>query len=126
MKKIGLVLLTFVFAFACVATVFADKGMSGKFEAKAGEEIYVCACGVGCNCGTLSKKEGTCGCGQKLVKTSVTKVDKNMVYYAVDGKELSAPQMGKYTCACGKGCNCGTVSQTPGKCGCGGDLVEVK
>jgi hypothetical protein len=28
-------------------------------------------------------------------------------------------------CACGEGCNCGTISQKPGKCGCGKDMKKL-
>ncbi|PLX98823.1 MAG: hypothetical protein C0623_11255 [Desulfuromonas sp.] len=29
-----------------------------------------------------------------------------------------------YTCACGDGCSCDTVSAKPGKCSCGKDMME--
>ncbi|MCU0796099.1 MAG: hypothetical protein MUF31_09210 [Akkermansiaceae bacterium] len=29
----------------------------------------------------------------------------------------------RYVCKCGQKCGCETVSTTPGKCGCGHDLV---
>ena len=51
---------------------------------------------------------------------------KDIVYATVDGKELSAPTQGKYACGCGEGCNCGSISQKPGKCACGKDMVKVK
>lgn len=60
-----------------------------------------------------------------MVKSTVTKVDKTKVYYTLDGKELSAPLKGKYACGCDD-CNCGSVSQKPGKCGCDKDMVKVK
>jgi len=125
MKKIILVVLSLVLVFSA-ALALADKGAKGMFNAKAGDEIYVCACGESCKCGTLAKQEGNCGCGQKLVKTTVTKVEKGKVYYKVDGKELSAPQQGKYECGCGEGCKCGFVSQQAGDCGCGKPMVKVK
>ncbi len=92
---------------------------------KAGDTIYVCGCGAGCDCGTLSSKAGKCGCGKPLVKTTVSKVEKGKVYYKVDGKELSAPATGKYVCACGPACKCGTISQKPGTCSCGKPLKKV-
>ena len=127
MKKTVLLVVSLLFVFAAVGLAFAakDKGPSGKFEAKAGDTIYVCACGDGCDCGTLALKEGKCGCGKDLVKTTVTKIDKKLVYYTVDGKEMSAPIQGKYACGCGDGCNCGFVSQKPGTCGCDKDMVKV-
>lgn len=127
MKKTVLLVVSLFFVFAVVGLACAAKGQgpNGKFAAKAGDTIYVCGCGDGCDCGTLALKEGQCGCGKDLVKTTVTKIDKKLVYYKVDGKELSAPIQGKYACGCGDGCNCGFVSQKPGKCGCDKDMVKV-
>jgi len=126
MKRFMLLVITMLSVLALSGLCFADKGTTGKFDAKVGDVIYVCSCGGGCDCGSLAKKEGKCGCGKDLVKTTVTKVDKTKIYYMLDGKELSAPLKGKYTCGCGDGCNCGSVSQKPGKCGCGKEMVKVK
>jgi len=126
MKKTVLLTLSLLFVFAAVSLVLAAKGPAGMFAAKAGDTIYVCGCGEGCACGSLGKKEGTCSCGRKLVKTTVTKVEKGKVFYTVDGKVLSAPMQGKYACGCGDGCDCGSVSQKPGgKCSCGKNMVKV-
>lgn len=125
MKRSVLMVLTLLIVGAAVSMVFAAQGPSGKFEAKAGDAIYACGCGAGCACGTLGKQEGTCSCGQKMVKTTVTKVDKGRIYYMIDGKELSAPQQGTYACGCGDGCNCGYIGQKAGTCGCGKDMVKV-
>jgi hypothetical protein len=123
MKK----LIRFCMVLSMVATLsglaFAAKGM---FTAKAGEKIFVCACGEGCKCGTLGKKNGECGCGQKMVEATVSKVEKGKVFYKVGDKEFSAPQKGTFECGCGEGCNCGFVSQKKGTCGCGQDMVKVK
>jgi len=126
MKRSVLLVVSLLFVFAAVSLAFAGKGPSGKFEAKAGDNIYVCSCGAGCDCGSLAKKEGKCGCGKDLVKTTVTRVEKGKVFYTVDGKEISAPIKGKYACGCADGCDCGSVSQKPGKCGCNKDMVKVK
>lgn len=125
MKKMILVVLSLVLVFSA-ALAFADKGTKGMFTAKAGDSIYVCACGESCKCGTLAKKDGNCSCGQKLVKATVTKIEKGKVFYKIGEKELSAPQQGKYECGCGEGCDCGFISQKEGKCGCGKDMVKVK
>jgi hypothetical protein len=124
MKKSVLLVVSLLFVFAAVSLAFAAKGASGKFDAKAGDTIYVCGCGDNCDCGTLAKKEGKCGCGKELVKTTVDKVEKGKVFYKVDGKELTAPVKGKYACGCGE-CDCGSVSQKPGKCNCDKDMVKV-
>jgi hypothetical protein len=126
MKKSILLVLSLLFVCAAVSLVFAAKGPTGKFDAKVGDAIYACGCGDGCDCGSLGKKESTCSCGQKMVKTTVTKIEKGRVYYKINGKELSAPQQGTYACGCGDGCDCGSIGQKPGKCGCDKDMVKVK
>jgi hypothetical protein len=126
MKKSILLVLSLLFVFASIGLAFAAKGPSGKFEVKAGDTIYVCGCGEGCDCGALGKKEGKCGCGKELVKTTATKVEKGKVFYKLEDKELSASIQGKYACGCGDGCNCGAISQKPAKCGCDKDMVKVK
>ena len=44
----------------------------------------------------------------------------------VAGKEKAFKTAGKYACACGEGCDCGYISQKPGKCACDKDMVKVK
>ena len=126
MKKLVLVVISLLFVFGAAGLVLADKGTKGTFEGKAGDEIYVCACGEACKCGTIAHKAGNCTCGKEMVKTTVTKVEKGNVYYNLEGKELSAPQQGKFACGCGEGCNCGFISQKAGKCSCKKDMIEVK
>ena len=84
---------------------------------KAGDEIYVCGCGKGCDCYTVSKREGKCTCSQDLVKVKVDKVEKGKAFFKQEGKEASVPLTGKYMCACGSQCDCKTISQKPGKPG---------
>lgn len=124
MKKLVLAVIA-LFVLAAAGLAFADKGTKGMFAAKAGDTIYVCGCGESCACGTMAKKEGECSCGKQLVKTTVTKVEKGKVYYQLEGKELSAPKQGKFMCGCGEGCDCGFISQKPGKCGCGKEMVKT-
>jgi len=124
MKKSVLLVLSLLFVFAAVSLAIA-KGPTGKFDAKAGDTIYVCGCGEKCECGSLAKKEGKCSCGKELVKTTVNKVEDGKVFYTLDAKELSAPAQGKYACGCGDGCNCGSISQKPGKCTCDKDMLKV-
>lgn len=125
MKKLVLAVIS-IFVLTAAGLAFADKGARGEFSAKAGDEIYVCGCGESCKCGTLAKKDGKCGCGQALVKATITKAEKGKISYKVADKEFTAPQKGKFECGCGEGCNCGFVSQKAGDCGCGKPMVKVR
>lgn len=118
-----------IFVSLCVASLllvavvaFADKALPVY---KNGNTVYVCSCGDSCDCKTMANKEGKCGCGSPLAKGVVSSVSKDKVVVKVDGKSLSFPAKAKYACGCGDGCNCGTVSQKPGKCGCGSDMKKV-
>jgi hypothetical protein len=91
---------------------------------KAGDTVYVCGCGAGCDCGSISKNVGKCGCGKDLLKPPLPG-GKRKIYYMMNGKELSAPASGKYMCACGPGCKCGTISQKPGTCSCGKPMKKA-
>lgn len=126
MKKLVFIIISLLFVCGAAGLVLADKGPKGLFEAKPGDEIYVCGCGEKCDCGTMARKEGKCSCKKDLVKATVTKVEDGKVYYTVASQELSAPQQGKYACGCGEACKCNTVSQKPGKCSCNKDLVKVE
>jgi hypothetical protein len=125
MQRFILVVFSLLILVGAASLALADKSNSGKFAGKAGDTIFVCGCGESCKCGTIGLKEGKCGCGQNLVKTTVTKVENGKVLYSLEGKSLSAPQQGKYVCGCGEGCDCGFISQKPGTCGCGKELVKV-
>ena len=123
MKKFAAVLLSLIFVFVVSGFVSAKSESEPTF--KKGDTVYVCSCGAGCDCGTVSHKAGKCSCGKDLVKTTITKIENKKLYYMVGGKELSAPAVGKYVCACGPGCDCGTISQKPGKCSCGRELKKA-
>lgn len=119
-------LLTPILLLTVALAGFALQSPSGKLDVKAGEEYYVCGC-TECGCETISTKAGKCGCGHDLVKGTVTKVEKDVALFKSAGwdKERSFHTTGKYVCACGPSCSCKTVSQKPGKCGCGHDLKKV-
>jgi hypothetical protein len=125
MKKALSVTVMVLFTLVTISAAFAEVE-NGKISLKVGDEVYVCNCGVKCPCETMSRKEGKCSCGADLVKGTVTKVEKGKAMVMVDGKERSFKTTGKYTCACGGGCPCDTISQKPGKCACGKDLQAVK
>jgi hypothetical protein len=98
---------------------------NGQMQLKVGDEVYVCGCGEGCPCLTMSKNPGKCTCDKDLVKSKVTKVEKGKATVMVNGKERVFPTTGKYACACGPKCNCDTISQSPGKCSCGVEMKPV-
>jgi hypothetical protein len=122
MKK-GLMALITAIIMAISVVAVAEKGLSGY---KAGDEVYVCACGKACGCNTMSHKTGKCGCGVELTKSVVTKVDGDRIHVTVKGEDQVFSAKAKYVCACGEGCNCGTISQKPGKCACGKAMKAVE
>ena len=119
MKK--LIILTLVFTMALATLALAAKT---KMTAKVGDELYVCGCGEGCPCDTMSRNPGKCSCDKDLVKTKVTKVEKGKI--TVESRAKPFVSIGKYACACGPDCKCDTISQNPGNCTCGKKMVEVK
>ena len=119
MKKLLILAMVFTLAFATL--VFADKAI---MTAKVGDSLYVCACGEGCPCDTMSRNAGQCSCGKDMVKAKVTKVEKGKI--TVDSRKKPFVSIGKYACDCGPDCKCDTISQNPGNCTCGKKMVEVK
>ncbi len=121
MKK--LLILAVMLTLALATLAFADKT---KMTAKVGDMLYVCGCGEGCPCDTMSRNPGQCTCGKDLVKTKVTKVEKGKI--TVESRKKPFISVAKYACACGPECKCDTISQNPGNCSCGKPmkLVEVK
>jgi hypothetical protein len=91
-----------------------------------GDEVYACACGAECDCGTLSRVANICGCGRELVKSKVVKVDAEEATLVVNSREKTFRTTGRYACECRKGCGCGTISQKPGKCACGRILLPLR
>jgi len=122
MKRLFVLACAVVFAFVFIGTAAADTTITYK----KGDEVYVCGCGASCPCLTMSKKPGQCTCGKELVKTTIDKVVKGKAYVTVDGKTRIFKTTGKYACACGAGCDCGTISQKPGNCVCGKPMKAVK
>ena len=121
MKKL-LACLFVVSLLLITAIAFADKSVPIY---KKGDTVYVCTCGDSCDCKTMARKEGKCSCGSALGKGTVSSATKEKLTVKVGDKTLNFPVKAKYACGCGDGCNCGTVSQKPGKCGCGNDMKKV-
>jgi hypothetical protein len=125
MKKILVISMAILLCLVMTGISFAAL-KNGQMKLKVGDEVYVCGCGEACPCLTMSGKPGKCSCGKDLVKGEVTKVEKGKATVMVNGKEQVFPTKGKYVCACGSKCNCNTISQSPGKCGCGSDMKPVE
>ncbi len=126
MKRSLVIVLVTLLSFMMVAVAFAAT--PGKMDLKVGDEVYVCNCGPACPCNTVSRKEGKCTCGNQMVKAKVVKVENDMATVQAEGwdKPRTFKTAGKYMCNCGPSCNCGTISQNPGKCVCGNDMKPVQ
>jgi len=121
MKNGSAALAVSILAVSLLVAVVAVAEAGKKFDAKVGHSYFVCSCDGGCPCKTISSKEGKCACGNDLVMATVTRVEGDRAFFKAKGweKERAFPTVGKYACACGGGCQCGTISQNPGKCPCG-------
>jgi len=95
-----------------------------QLDVKVGDEIYVCNMGEACPCDTMAMKPGNCKCGKELIKTKVIKIEGDTIFVESRGKGFKGT--GKYACACGEACNCGTIAQKPGNCVCGLEMKEVR
>ncbi len=124
MKKTFFAILGILIVVSAGVLLMAQE--KSKMTLKAGDEVFACNCGQDCPCQTLSRKEGTCACGNPLAKASVKSVGDGTVVLVIGDREQTFKTVGKYMCACGPECQCGTISQKPGKCSCGVDMVEVK
>jgi len=125
MKKLILMVTVLVMA-AFVALSFAAA--KAKMDLKVGDQIYACNCGESCPCKTMSRKAGKCTCDNDMVLAKVMSIDGDKVMLKADSwdKERAFKATGKYICACGEGCNCDTISQSPGKCSCGVQMKKVE
>jgi hypothetical protein len=122
MKKMLAWSLGILFVAAIAAALApAEKG---KIVLKVGDEVYACNCGPDCPCQMMSRHEGKCTCGMPMVKAKVKSVDEGTAILIIGGKEQTFQTVGKYACACA-GCTCDSISQTPGKCTCGVEMVKV-
>ena len=117
-----LVVLVVALSLAFAVTAFADEKLP---VFKVGDTIYVCACGAGCDCQTISRNDGKCSCDKPMAKTTVTKVEGDKLFAKVNGAEQAFSTKAQYACACGPGCTCGTISQKAGKCTCGKEMKKL-
>ena len=125
MRRHSTVALLLALALAAWSLAVAAQG---KVDFKAGDEVSACGCGDACDCLTLSYKAGQCSCGKDLVKAKVKSVEDGKVLVKAEGweKARAFKSSGAYVCACGESCPCKTISQKPGKCGCGKDLKKAE
>ena len=73
-----------------------------------GNEVVLCQCNEGCQCGGVDPKDPTkCMCGTPV-------------------KRVNLEGTGIYFCNCGGSCKCNTASDKAGKCKCGMKLKQVK
>jgi hypothetical protein len=107
--------------------------------------IYVCGCGPGCDCNSVSADKGTCSCGSELVAAHVVMVEGHDAKICTCGndcrceidaedtskcscgsavKTVSLEGKGLYFCNCGGSCTCNYVSAEPGTCTCGMELIS--
>lgn len=124
MKRMISVALGVVLLLAVAGLSFADE--PGKLDLKVGDQLFVCGCGPDCKCDTMARKPGKCVCGKPMVQGTVTKVEAGTAMIKTDKGEQLFKTVGLYACACGKGCDCNTISQKAGKCVCGKAMKKVK
>jgi hypothetical protein len=125
MRKMVCGVFVVLFVLVSVSVGMAEKG---KMELKVGDEVYVCNCGENCPCNTMSRNPGNCTCGNEMVKAKVLKVEPGKAEVKAESwdKARVFKTIGKYTCNCGPNCKCDTISQNPGKCTCGADMIKVQ
>ncbi len=123
MKKTRMLLMSLLLLIGLMS--FALAGDQAKAQFKVGDTVYVCNCGDACHCGSLSQKPAKCTCGEEMAAAKITKVDGDTITVNVNGKEKTLKTDEMYTCACGPNCNCGYMSNKPGKCACGKPLKKM-
>ena len=124
MRKAMSLILGILFLVSMAALIYSEG--QGKMALKAGDEVYACNCGESCPCQMMARQPGNCTCGQAMAKAKVKSVGEGTAVLEIGGKEQTFKTVGKYMCGCGPACKCGAISQSPGKCPCGKDMVEVK
>ncbi|WP_243368508.1 hypothetical protein [Fundidesulfovibrio soli] len=118
--------LAVIFLMSLATVVFAAAPESQKPALKVGDTVYVCGCGSSCPCKSMSMKPAKCTCNKEMVPSKVLRIEGDNAIFKVKGEEETFPMTGKYVCGCGAGCDCNYVSQSPGKCACGKELVPAK
>jgi hypothetical protein len=123
MKKTVLTALVIFVSLFWIGGALAAE--SSKMDLKVGDQLFVCGCGKDCDCDTMAKKPGKCSCDKPMVQGTVTKVSEGKAMIKTEKEEREFKTVGLYMCACGAGCDCGTISQKPGNCVCGKPMKKV-
>ena len=131
-------------ALACCVLLVACASTKTSGSAQGGA-LYLCGCGPDCKCTTVAVKPGKCHCGKDLVAAHPLKIEEGSVLACSCGakctctadasdaakcgcgkpiRKASLNGSGLYYCGCGGSC-CATVSEKPGKCKCGKELVKA-
>jgi hypothetical protein len=113
-----------IFLALSLTLVAAAVVSAGEMQLKVGDKVYACNCGEKCPCDSLSMRPSNCSCGKEMIQGTVAEVGDGTVMVQTEAWKRSFKTTGKFACNCGAGCNCNSVSQTPGKCACGKDLAE--
>ena len=121
-RRMAIAVVVMVLTLGLSVAAFADKDLP---VFKAGETVYVCGCGEGCDCYSMARKPGNCACNRPMVQATINKVEGDYALVTVNGKERTFITKAKYACACGKACDCGSISQKPGNCVCGKPMKKV-
>jgi len=141
LRKIVLIQIVVLMAVFLVA----GSGMLFASDDDRQDVIYTCACGDGCNCGSVSTEPGNCNCGKPMAWGHVVRVEGNEALVCTCGegckckqdaddptkcscgnklKRVDLKDSGVYFCNCGGSCACNTLSGKPGPCKCGMKLKK--
>ncbi len=126
MRKSSYILIGMAVVLSLAAVSYA--GQSKMMDLKVGDEVHACNCGIDCKCNTMANKAGNCTCDAPMVKARVTRIEGDTAYLKADNWKEERPfkTVGKYVCACEPTCSCNAISQNPGKCPCGNEMIKAK
>jgi hypothetical protein len=126
MKGRSVLYASIVLSLALAVAGLAFAAEAQKTNLKVGDTYYVCGCPPGC-CETISSQPGNCDCKKPLVKATVAKIEDGKAWFKLEGqeKEKAFKTAGLYVCDCPASCKCNTISDKPGKCGCGKEMKKL-
>lgn len=125
----------------------AAMGEMKKADGERKDQLYWCACGDGCTCGSVATKPGNCTCGKPMAGGHLLKMDGTVATVCQCGpdckcslskddptkcgcgstvKKVELKDTEVFTCNCNGSCECNTVSDKEGDCGCGMPLRKMR